>query len=96
MPRLLKDLQIFDVSSVDRGAGEGVKVLLLKRQRESDEMTQLEKVQKANDEFEKLIDEHVKKFPKISRAKATRELMATPAGRSAYQKEKEARLGPGY
>lgn len=31
MPRLLKDLQINDVSSVDRGAGEGVRVLLMKR-----------------------------------------------------------------
>ena len=31
MPRLLKDLQINDVSSVDRGAGEGVKIMLMKR-----------------------------------------------------------------
>ena len=31
MPRLLKDLKINDVSSVDRGAGEGVRVVLLKR-----------------------------------------------------------------
>src|SRR5512143_1650857 len=31
MPRLLKDLMIDDVSSVDRGAGVGVKVLLMKR-----------------------------------------------------------------
>lgn len=31
MPRLLKDLQINDVSSVDRGAGEGVRVMLMKR-----------------------------------------------------------------
>lgn len=35
MPRLLKDLQINDVSSVDRGAGRGVKVLLMKRDDES-------------------------------------------------------------
>lgn len=31
MPRILKDLVITEVSSVDRGAGEGVKVLLMKR-----------------------------------------------------------------
>lgn len=31
MPRLLKDLTISEVSSVDRGAGRGVKVLLMKR-----------------------------------------------------------------
>lgn len=31
MPRILKDLVISEVSSVDRGAGEGVKVLLMKR-----------------------------------------------------------------
>jgi len=31
MPRVLKDLTITEVSSVDRGAGEGVKVLLMKR-----------------------------------------------------------------
>lgn len=31
MPRILKDLTITEVSSVDRGAGEGVKVLLMKR-----------------------------------------------------------------
>jgi hypothetical protein len=31
LPRLLKDLQINDVSSVDRGAGVGVKVMLMKR-----------------------------------------------------------------
>ena len=31
MPRLLKELIINDVSSVDRGAGEGVRVMLMKR-----------------------------------------------------------------
>ena len=31
MPRILKDLKITEVSSVDRGAGEGVRVLLMKR-----------------------------------------------------------------
>lgn len=31
MPRLLKELVINDVSSVDRGAGEGVRVMLMKR-----------------------------------------------------------------
>ena len=31
MPNLLKDLQIDEVSSVDRGAGEGVKIMLIKR-----------------------------------------------------------------
>lgn len=31
MPRVLKDLHINEVSSVDRGAGRGVKVLLMKR-----------------------------------------------------------------
>lgn len=31
MPRLLKDLRIDDVSSVDRGAGHGVRVILTKR-----------------------------------------------------------------
>lgn len=31
MPRLLKDLTINEVSSVDRGAGRGVKVMLMKR-----------------------------------------------------------------
>lgn len=31
MPRLLKDIRINEVSSVDRGAGRGVKVLLMKR-----------------------------------------------------------------
>src|SRR5882672_4858945 len=32
MPRLLKDLMIGEVSSVDRGAGHGVKVMLMKRE----------------------------------------------------------------
>ena len=31
MPTLLKDLRIDEVSSVDRGAGEGVKIMLMKR-----------------------------------------------------------------
>lgn len=31
MPRVLKDIRITEVSSVDRGAGEGVKVMLMKR-----------------------------------------------------------------
>jgi hypothetical protein len=31
MPRMLKDLKILDVSSVDRGAGHGVRVLMSKR-----------------------------------------------------------------
>lgn len=37
MPRLLKDLQINDVSSVDRGAGVGVKVVLMKRDEKNNE-----------------------------------------------------------
>jgi hypothetical protein len=45
MPRLLKELQIFDVSSVDRGAGEGVKVMLMKRD-EGQEAT-MDVIQKA-------------------------------------------------
>jgi len=36
VPRLLKDLKINDVSSVDRGAGEGVKILLMKRDDSAD------------------------------------------------------------
>ena len=39
MPRLLKDLQINDVSSVDRGAGRGVKVMLMKRDDEPEAPT---------------------------------------------------------
>lgn len=37
MPRLLKDLKITEVSSVDRGAGRGVKVVLMKRDDDSEE-----------------------------------------------------------
>jgi hypothetical protein len=36
LPKLLKDLQINDVSSVDRGAGRGVKVMLMKRDAEAE------------------------------------------------------------
>ena len=36
MPTLLKDLKIKEVSSVDRGAGEGVQILLMKREAEAD------------------------------------------------------------
>jgi formate-dependent phosphoribosylglycinamide formyltransferase (GAR transformylase) len=38
MPHLLKNLQIFSVDSVDRGAGEAVKVLLMKRNNQENEM----------------------------------------------------------
>lgn len=31
MPSILRNLKILEVSSVDRGAGEGVKVVLMKR-----------------------------------------------------------------
>ena len=37
MPTLLKDLRINEVSSVDRGAGEGVKIMLMKREFSADE-----------------------------------------------------------
>lgn len=37
MPTLLKDLKISEISSVDRGAGEGVKVMLYKREFSADE-----------------------------------------------------------
>jgi hypothetical protein len=37
MPTLLKDLRIDEVSSVDRGAGEGVKIMLMKREFSADE-----------------------------------------------------------
>lgn len=37
MPRVLKDIKISEVSSVDRGAGRGVKVLLMKRDDASQE-----------------------------------------------------------
>lgn len=36
MPRVLKDIKISEVSGVDRGAGEGVRVVLMKRQTEGD------------------------------------------------------------
>jgi hypothetical protein len=39
MPRLLKDLEIRDVSSVDRGAGVGVKVMLMKRDTQQENET---------------------------------------------------------
>lgn len=35
MPRILRDLKITEVSSVDKGAGRGVKVMLMKRDDES-------------------------------------------------------------
>lgn len=37
MPTLLKDLRIDEVSSVDRGAGEGVKIMLMKREFSADQ-----------------------------------------------------------
>ena len=40
MPTLLKDLRINEVSSVDRGAGEGVKVMLYKREFSAEEREQ--------------------------------------------------------
>src|SRR5262245_40947573 len=40
MPRLLKDLRINDVSTVDRGAGEGVEVVLMKRDQQEGKMQQ--------------------------------------------------------
>lgn len=42
MPRILKDLKISEVSGVDRGAGEGVRVVLMKRhdQQQEIEMTE--------------------------------------------------------
>lgn len=36
MPKVLKDIRINEVSSVDRGAGEGVKMLLMKRDKGAD------------------------------------------------------------
>lgn len=45
MPRVLKDLKISEVSGVDRGAGEGVRVVLMKRhddQQQEIEMTEAE------------------------------------------------------
>lgn len=50
MPNLIKDLKINDVSSVDRGAGRGVKVMLMKRDKQEAEMPQtigIEDVRKA-------------------------------------------------
>ena len=49
MPRLLKDLQINDVSSVDRGAGVGVKVLLMKRDDSPDDVDKREFSQEERD-----------------------------------------------
>jgi hypothetical protein len=43
MPRLIKDLQINDVSSVDRGAGHGVRVMLLKRHQGESKMDVISK-----------------------------------------------------
>lgn len=45
MPRVLKDITINEVSGVDRGAGEGVRVVLIKRhdqQHQESEMTEAE------------------------------------------------------
>jgi formate-dependent phosphoribosylglycinamide formyltransferase (GAR transformylase) len=43
MPTLIKGLTITDVSSVDRGAGEGVKVMLMKRQSKESDMDTITK-----------------------------------------------------
>jgi hypothetical protein len=50
IPRILKDLVISEVSSVDRGAGHGVQVVLMKRDetQERQSMTLIERVKKSN------------------------------------------------
>jgi hypothetical protein len=46
MPRQIKNLRIEEVSSVDRGAGKGVRVLLMKRATERNDEMNIEQVQK--------------------------------------------------
>jgi hypothetical protein len=47
VPTRLRDLKIHDVSSVDKGAGHGVKVLLMKRDRRETTMASIESISKA-------------------------------------------------
>ena len=81
MPRLLKDLQINDVSSVDKGAGIGVKVMLMKRAGQESDMQTLHT----------MVDDFMKVY-KADRPHAYAAVMATPEGLAKYRAERDGRL----
>jgi hypothetical protein len=80
MPQVLKDLQINDVSSVDRGAGRGVRVLFMKRDHGEEEMS---------------LDTICKRYAEIRKidvAHATVELLKTKEGAALYESERDLAL----
>lgn len=96
--RLIKDLQINDVSSVDRGAGRGVRVLLMKRDDHNNEnkmnaiTKMLNDVSETNDQIKKLVAAQRKTNPKLNDSMAIDLVMTSPEGRALRKREKE-RLG---
>jgi hypothetical protein len=82
MPRLLKNLTIDSVASVDRGAGVGVKVLFVKRDDKQEQEMQT-------------LDGVVEAFAKVSKVDlphAYSAVLATPEGTAQYRAERDARL----
>src|SRR4051812_40013153 len=77
MPRILKDITITEVSSVDRGAGRGVKVLLMKRDDPTDPNP--EKTMPTSKEIQDLIAKAVSDAVTVAVKSATDPLTAVIA-----------------
>jgi hypothetical protein len=106
MARILRRLKITDVSSVDAGAGRGVRVVLTKRHQQ--EVT-LNKLHKDNDSIdpetiakvvktshESIARDLMKDDPSLSFQKAMVKALDTPQFSELHRSEKAARHGPGY
>lgn len=70
MPRILKDITINEVSSVDRGAGRGVKVMLMKRDDDSETIKTAVDLKKAISEVDRASNPAETKNHLVARATA--------------------------
>jgi hypothetical protein len=80
MPRLIKQPKFNEVSSVDKGAGRGTKVMFMKR----DEAPKMQSL-------DQMIDGYCE-IHKVDRVRATERVLTTPEGNRQYCLERDARL----
>jgi hypothetical protein len=93
--KLLRDLQIDEISSVDAGAGVGTRVTFHKRDQEADmaETSDLQKrYQTAEHLLDLLADDIQKKNPSMSRAAAVCKASVTPQYSEFHRAEREIML----
>jgi hypothetical protein len=89
--RILRGLRIAEVSAVDRGAGRGVKVMLMKRVEEDKAMPAIDIEKRASATWESAVS-LIQKQQNCTRSRAVDVALANPAFREAFDLARDVHL----